>query len=162
MDAKATLESVPITTQEWGQHHALLQETILPPWWTAVWEMQVKTERKPAWGLGRWRTLRRQSGWDAGMYVLCTALESQHRFAERWQGIKSRSYRDQWVSLDRVRAPSRKRKRGRPGETWRRTVEKERAEVGLASWAAAAAVAKDRDKWRQLISGPSPTLGEGT
>ena len=49
-------------------------------------------------------------------------------------------------------------KRGRPRE--RRTVERERAELKLTSWATAAAVAKHRDKWRQLISGPIPPLGE--
>ena len=42
-----------------------------------------------------------------------------------------------------------------------RTVEKERAEVGLTSWAAAAAVFKDRDKWSQLISGLIPLPGGG-
>ena len=51
-------------------------------------------------------------------------------------------------------APSGKRKRGRPKETWRRTVEKE-----LSSWAAAAAVAKNRDRCRALTSDPIPHLG---
>jgi len=59
-------------------------------------------------------------------------------------------------------APSGKRSRGRPRETWRRTVEKECAELGLTSWAAAAAVAKNRDRWRALISGPIPNSGQGT
>ena len=40
-----------------------------------------------------------------------------------------------------------------------RVVEKERAELGLKSWAAAAAVAKNRDRWRALTSGPIPHLG---
>ena len=57
-------------------------------------------------------------------------------------------------------APNGKRKRGRPRETWRRTVERERAEMKSTSWATAAAVAKDRDKWKQLISGPIPTWGK--
>ena len=56
-------------------------------------------------------------------------------------------------------APSGKRSRGRPRETWRRTVVKERAELGLTSWAAAAAVDKNRDRWRALISGPIPHSG---
>ena len=38
-------------------------------------------------------------------------------------------------------------------------MERERAEMGLTSWAAAKAVAKDRDKWRQFISGPITHLG---
>jgi len=38
-------------------------------------------------------------------------------------------------------------------------VERECTEIGLTSQAAAAAVVKDRDKRRQLISGPIPHLG---
>ena len=40
------------------------------------------------------------------------------------------------------------------GERWRK-----RAELGLKSWAAAAAVAKNRDRWRALTSGPIPPPG---
>ena len=50
--------------------------------------------------------------------------------------------------------PEGKRKRGRPKETYRRTVEKEREQLGFHSWDAAAAVAGDRRKWRDVISGP--------
>ena len=39
-----------------------------------------------------------------------------------------------------------KRKRGRPRGIRRRTVESKGAELGLTSWAAAAAVTKNRDK----------------
>jgi len=56
-------------------------------------------------------------------------------------------------------APSGKRSRERPRETWWRTVEKERAELGLTLWAAVAAVAKKWDRWRALISGPIPHPG---
>ena len=38
-------------------------------------------------------------------------------------------------------------------------MEKGRAEVRLSSWAAAPAVAKNRDRWRALASGPIPHLG---
>ena len=38
--------------------------------------------------------------------------------------------------------------------------ERESAEMKLISWATATAVAKDRDKWRQLSPGPIPHLGE--
>ena len=37
-------------------------------------------------------------------------------------------------------------------------MEKECTELGLTSWAAAA-VAKDRDKWRRLMFSPIPHLG---
>lgn len=61
-------------------------------------------------------------------------------------------------------APSGKRKRGRPRKTWTRTVEWERPELGLTGWCApgltlwtaAAAVAKNRDKRRTFMSGPTP------
>ena len=51
--------------------------------------------------------------------------------------------------------PEGKRRRGRPKETYRRTVEKEMKQLGLNSWAAAAAVASDRSAWRSLITGPT-------
>ena len=38
-----------------------------------------------------------------------------------------------------------------PERQLRRTVERECAEMKLTSWATATAVAKNRDKWRQLI-----------
>ena len=41
-------------------------------------------------------------------------------------------------------------------------MEKEPAEMGLISRAAAVAVAKNRYKWRQVISGLMPHQGEGT
>ena len=39
-------------------------------------------------------------------------------------------------------------------------MEKECAELGLTSWAAAAAVAKNRDRWRALVSSPIPHSGK--
>ena len=47
--------------------------------------------------------------------------------------------------------PSGRRKVGRPKTTWRRTVEKERAEIGWGSWNVAKPVAKDRVRWRESI-----------
>ena len=47
--------------------------------------------------------------------------------------------------------PAGRRNRGRPKETYRRTVERERNLLGLNSWSAAAAVASDRAAWRDLI-----------
>ena len=51
--------------------------------------------------------------------------------------------------------PDGKRRRGRPKETWRRTAERERRTLGFNSWEAAAAVAKDRNRWRNLIRRPT-------
>ena len=50
-------------------------------------------------------------------------------------------------------APEGKRKRGRPKETWRRTVERERREMGFETWREAEQAAKDRRRWRDLIKG---------
>ena len=44
-----------------------------------------------------------------------------------------------------------KRRRGRPRMTWRSTAVKERG------WNTAVVVAKDRSRWRELVSGPIPT-----
>ena len=51
-------------------------------------------------------------------------------------------------------APEGKRKRGRPKETWRRTVEKERMALGFNSWVEAGLAAANRVSWRSMISGP--------
>ena len=57
-------------------------------------------------------------------------------------------------------APEGKRKRGRPTETWRRTVEKEMKQLGFNTWAEATRQVQDRSKWRGLVHGP--ILHEGT
>ena len=46
------------------------------------------------------------------------------------------------------------RKRGRPKETWRRTAEKERKQLGFNSWESAGAAARQRSEWRAFIAGP--------
>ena len=51
-------------------------------------------------------------------------------------------------------APEGKRKRGRPKETWRRTVEKERMALGFSSWVEAGLAAANGLSWRSMISGP--------
>ena len=43
-------------------------------------------------------------------------------------------------------APEGKRQRGRPKETWRRTVEKERKQLGFNTWAEETRQAQDRSK----------------
>ena len=51
-------------------------------------------------------------------------------------------------------APEGKRKRGRPKETWRRTVEKERMAMGFNTWVEAGLAAANRVSWRSMISSP--------
>ena len=50
--------------------------------------------------------------------------------------------------------PDGKRKRGRPKETWRRTIERERKDLRFQTWTDATKVAKEKDKWRGLVKGP--------
>ena len=57
--------------------------------------------------------------------------------------------------------PEGKWKRGRPRETWRRTVERELEKEGLRTWAAAASAAEDRTAWRQRAYGPILHLENG-
>ena len=45
-------------------------------------------------------------------------------------------------------------KKGRPEETWRRTVEKERKQLGFNTWAEATRQAQERSKWRGLVNCP--------
>ena len=46
--------------------------------------------------------------------------------------------------------PKHQRKRGRPKETWRRTVESEMREMGM-SWPEVEKKAQDRKLWRELV-----------
>ena len=54
-------------------------------------------------------------------------------------------------------ATERRRSRGRPKKTWRRTAEKERKALGFSSWSEAALAARDRAAWRKRVFGPIPT-----
>ena len=86
-------------------------------------------------GLEKVSTQIRKGRWRYIGHVLRKSPDDHQRIALRW-------------------TPDGRRKRGRPKETWRRTVERERDLLGLRSWEAAAAVAKDRDRWRELTGSP--------
>lgn len=53
--------------------------------------------------------------------------------------------------------PEGKRSRVRPRETWRRTVEGERLDMGFATWNEAVTVVKDRPDWKRQVNGPMGT-----
>ena len=64
---------------------------------------------------------------------------------------------DRALCLPRVAltwAPEGKRKRGRPKETWRRTVAKESMAMGFNSWVEAGLAAAYRVSCRSMISSP--------
>ena len=50
--------------------------------------------------------------------------------------------------------PEGRRKRGRPKETWRRTVERERTQLGFANWTETARAAQDMTNWKTRVRGP--------
>ena len=64
--------------------------------------------------------------------------------------LRKGSEDDTKVHVAMTWTPEDKRKRGRPKETWRRTAEKERDEMGWQSWRAAEEIATDRPRWRDL------------
>ena len=43
---------------------------------------------------------------------------------------------------------------GRPRETWRKTINKEKEHLGFKSWGEAEVAARDRAAWRRRINGP--------
>ena len=51
-------------------------------------------------------------------------------------------------------APEGKKSRGRPKETWRRTVEGERQNMGFATCTEAVTAARNRVEWRKKVNGP--------
>ena len=57
-------------------------------------------------------------------------------------------------------APEGKRKRGRPRETWRKTVEKERKNAGWTTWNQVRTIAMDRKKWREQVEALCATRHE--
>ncbi|XP_078352399.1 uncharacterized protein LOC144637125 [Oculina patagonica] len=84
----------------------------------------------------------------------CTTSEQIRRRRWRWIGHVLRMGHQQHPRIALTWAPEGKRRRGRPKETWRRTVEGERRKMGFATWAEAVNVAEDRVEWRERIKGP--------
>ena len=82
--------------------------------------------------------------------------------ARRWEWIghvlRKESSDDKRIALSW--SPPGKRSRGRPKDTWRRMVEKERIEFGWSSWADVQ-LAKDRTEWRSFVRALCAT-GRGT
>ena len=81
----------------------------------------------------------------------------------RWQWI-GHIFRGDTGGIARVAlywAPKGKRKRGRPKSAWRRTVESELKLLNL-NWGEAAKLAKDRNKWRDLVSALCATRRKGS
>ncbi|XP_056009407.1 uncharacterized protein LOC130051481 [Ostrea edulis] len=69
----------------------------------------------------------------------------------RWLGHAMRMNKACPANVALRWTPKRKRKRGRPKETWRRMIDGELKEMGL-TWKEAEKKARDRQVWRELIS----------
>jgi len=97
-------------------------------------EKITNTEARKRDGLEKISTIVKKRGWQWIGHVLRMDNNRNARTALDW-------------------APEGKRQRGRPKETWRGTVEKERKQLGLNTWAEATIQAQDRSKWRELVHG---------
>ena len=86
-----------------------------------------------------------------GSEILSTQIKTRRW---RWIGHVLRMKPDSLPRTALTLAPEGKRKRGRPRETWRRTVEKERCEMGFKTWTEAARIAIDRKRWKETIKSP--------
>ena len=95
------------------------------------------------------------------------------RFKTNMEEITQQIKRRRWKLIGRVLkginensrtaltwTPEGRRKRGRPRETWRRTVERERGELGFKDWTEAGSCAKDREAWRKRTQGPISLKGK--
>ena len=84
-----------------------------------------------------------------------TRVSEQMKIRRRqWLGHVLRMEPDSLPRTAITWAPEGKRKRGRPKETWRRTVERDWREMEFETWREAEQVPKDRRRWRDLIKGP--------
>ena len=72
----------------------------------------------------------------------------------RWIGRVLRMKPDSLPRTALTWAPEGKRKIGRPRETWRRTVKRERFEMGFKTWTEVARIAVDRKRCKDTIKSP--------
>ena len=72
--------------------------------------------------------------------------QKQNPLYYKWLGHILRMDNTRKSKIAILWTPDGKRKRGRPIETWRRTIERERKDLGFQTWTDAAKVAKERVK----------------
>ena len=72
----------------------------------------------------------------------------------KWLGHVLRMPSDKNPKIALTWAPEGRRRKGRPRETWRRTVNKEREHLGFRTWRQAEVAARDKVAWRKRINGP--------
>ena len=89
--------------------------------------------------------------WDLNFPALVYGISTQVK-RRRWRWI-GHVLRQQTTALTRIAlrwTPDGQRKRGRPKETWRGTVEREMKEKGW-TWGRLERVSADRHRWRALV-----------
>ena len=89
--------------------------------------------------------------------IISTISEQIFRWRWKFNGLVLRMDPNKHPKTVLTWAPEGRRSRGRPKETWRRTVEKERTVLGFGSWSEVTVAARDRVTWRRRMSGPIPT-----
>ena len=70
----------------------------------------------------------------------------------RWIGHTLRKPQNDNSRVALTWTPEGRRKRGRPRTTWRRSAEAERNELGWQTWGEAGIAAKDRERWRSMLT----------
>ena len=76
-------------------------------------------------------------------------------------GTCTKNGQNKHVNIALTWTPEGKRKRGRPKETWRRTIEGEQNELGFKTWTEATDAAQDRPNGEDLFTAVISTGREG-
>ena len=89
---------------------------------------------------------------------------TQQMKRRRWQltGHVLRRNTNEHQKVALTWTPEGRRRRGRPTETWRRTVERGRGEFGFKVWLDAGTCARNREAWRARTQGPISLVGRKT
>ena len=95
------------------------------------------------------------------LYVLAQFHKPKSRENEQKQNAIYNEWLEHVLRMDNTKhskiaiswTPDGKRKRCRPKETWRRTIERERKDLGFQTWTDATKVATEINKWRGLVKG---------
>ena len=95
---------------------------------------------------------------DLLQWAMLNPLSEVVRERWRWLGHVLRMPADALPRVALSWTPQGRRRRGRPKETWRRSMDKELTEKGL-TWETARRKASDRVAWRTLVEAPCASQG---
>lgn len=102
--------------------------------------------------------VRNEEIWERTEFMKVSQEIGQRRW--RWIGHTLRKKRSSITRQALQWNPQGHRQRGRPRETWRRSVQKEMSQKDY-NWSKLSNLAQDRDDWRKFVRGLYPGKGEG-